>query len=133
MYCPLNHKHRLLEIATDLWQCPKCGFGPTTEGTFPFWAISDVLIINHEAEALSVRYDAHIAVYIASRLQWAIDGEEKSIPGSVQEDLIKYISTKEEKEDNPLPATHAFKVGGDTHRGRLSHLQWESPLGEKLL
>ena len=133
MYCPLNGKHRLIEIAPALWQCPKCGFGPNREGYFYFWAVSYVEIIDHEGEALAVRYDTRLDAYVASQLQWLVDEEERVVPGTIQEELVEYISTRSEKEESPLPAIHNSTVGGDTPRPKLPHLGWSSPLGQKVL
>jgi len=130
MFCPLNGRHRLIEIAPGLWQCPKCGFGPTIDGSFPFWAISCVDIVDHEAEALAIKYDCRLDAYVSSCLRWIVDEEGKVLPGTVDEDLLEYISTKAEKGGSPLPAIYQTNEGP---RPRLRQLAWESHLGPKVL
>lgn len=129
MWCPLTKGHRLLEIAEGLWQCPKCGFGPRSEGRFPFWAMSAVEIVHHEAEALAVRYDPKLDIYVATWLQWVVDGFGIPVPGSVSEELVEYISTSTEKAGGYLPTV--LKSDDPNSDSVLQRMMWESPVGLK--
>jgi hypothetical protein len=130
MLCPLNRGHRLVEIAEGLYQCPKCGSGPRDGGRFPFWAISCVEMVGHDAEALAVRYDQRLDIYVSSWLQWAIDGQGAAIAGSVSQELVEYLSTPAEKAEGYLPAT--TRSGSGCSR-ELSDLMFRTPLGEKVI
>lgn len=130
MLCPLNRGHRLVEIAEGLYQCPKCGAGPRDGGRFPFWAISCVEVAEHDAEALAVRYDPRLGIYVSSWLQWAVDGQGAAIAGSVSQELIEYFSTAKEKSEGYLPA---ITEEGSGCGPELSEMMYPTPLGEKLL
>ena len=130
MLCPLTRGHRLVEIAEGLYQCPKCGAGPRDGGRFPFWAISCVEIGRHDAEALAVRYDPRLCIYVSSWLQWDVDDSGGAIAGSVRQELVEYLSTAQEKAEGYLPAIS--EEGSGCSRA-LSGMMFPEPLGEKLL
>jgi rubredoxin len=130
IYCPVNSRHKLIEIAQGLHQCPKCGFGPTDLGYFPFWAISFIDIVDHEAEALAIKYDPNLDIYISSSLQWIVDEEGRALPGTLFEDLLEYISTPTEKGETPLPVVIKSTTNG--RRPKLTHWSWPL-LGQKIL
>jgi hypothetical protein len=90
-----------------------------------------VNVVDHEAEALAIKYDGKLDAYISSVLHWVVDTEGKVLPGTVQEELLEYISTKREKGDSPLPAVANHWDNGA--KPRLRQQTWDSALGLKIL
>jgi len=128
MLCPLSSAHGMVEIAEGLHQCVKCGAGPRDGGQWGFWAISCVEIAGHEAEALAIRYDARLDIYVSTWLQWIVDDDGAAIAGSVSEELVGYVSTADERAVSLLPAIS--KEGSGCGQD-LSQMMYSHPEGEK--
>lgn len=130
MFCPLNPAHLLIEIAPDLWQCPKCGSGPRDGVRFPFWSLSCVEIFRHEAEGLAIKYNPESGVYVMSSLDWLLDDEGRVLTGTLVEEFLEYISTDQEKREAALPVTSRSGSGCSQE---LSRLMYQSPFGKKVI
>lgn len=121
MECPLNTKHRLIEIAHGVYQCPKCGFGPTEQGNFPFWAITNVALSEEGNEAYAVTYSPSTDAYSASIIYWG--------NGTLEQDVVDWILTPKEKDEAPLPVVFDISI---KPKPKLAYLGWDS-LGQKVL
>ena len=95
---------------------------------FPFWSIAYVEVRDHEAGALAAKYDEFTDSYIVSHLTWQTDLEDNPVIGSLEEHLLEYAATKEEKAEVPLPVVS--KSGNGCSR-ELRRLRFPDPLGEK--
>ena len=128
VFCPLSPSHRLVEIAPELWQCPKCGAGPRDGVRFHFWSLAYVEMLEHEAEGLAIKYSPESDTYVMSSLDWLVDDEGKVLTGSLVESFIECISTPRQKASSTLPAVSKVGSGCSLFRG-----MFEDPLGEKKL
>jgi len=132
MFCPLNPSHELVEIAEGVFQCPFCGYGPNTEGSYGYWALSYVERGEGIISALCVRFRPELDCYAMSSLLWGIDIREKKSPGTLVETYIGLLSTAEELAESPLPVlvTGAKKWSMPPGKPRLKSLGFSS-LGPK--
>lgn len=113
----------MIEVAPDLWQCPQCGAGPKPEGSFSFWAMSHVQLGTKSAEALAVRYDRKLDIYVATGIGWELS-DGFPVPGTVTEELVEYICTPAEEERHALPVIL-------TGTAKLRKMMFDSALGPK--
>lgn len=116
------------EIAPDLWQCPECGSGPRKGGRFPFWSLSCVEMFRHSAEGLATRYDPRLGIYVVTALDWDIDSEGRTVPGSLEETFLEYLSTKEETAGGLLPV---ITKSGSGCSSSLRRMMFPHPEGPK--
>ena len=100
--CPITSAHFLVEVAPALWQCPHCGYGPSTSGHRPYWALSSLEEDDGVVEGISVRYDAGFNSYIMSGVTWKVGDDGVKLPGSFVEAGSARLSV-EDLENAPLP------------------------------
>jgi len=103
IHCPIQPGHLLVEVAPGLHQCPWCGYGPSTSGYRPYWAISDVTITdNGDVDAICVRFDVLRDCYVMSGVSWVVHEGDEKIHGTFIEGGSAVIPL-EELETSPLP------------------------------
>lgn len=99
MLCPIDPAHTLVEIADDLFQCPVCGFGPSTSGYRDYWAVYGVgQVGDDELEAVCCRLDQHTGDYIINEVRW-LPGVRGSF---VEEEGVRLAA--DDLDESPLPA-----------------------------
>jgi len=101
--CPITSAHVLVEVAPDLYQCPHCGYGPSTSGHRPYWALSG--LEEDEAgviEGISIRYDQGLNHYVMSGVTWRVDDSGMKVVGTFVEGGSAVLSD-EDLETSPLP------------------------------
>ena len=105
MFCPLEN-HRMVEIAQDLYQCPKCGAGPRLSAPHSYWALFSPVIEDGIAEALCTMYVArgeHKGEYVVTGVTWEVNQIGKAKIGSLKSELIEYLSSPSELRTGLLP------------------------------
>ena len=118
--CPVDPGHIMVEIATELHQCPECGAGP-----LEFWAVGFVEVDGDLVGGLHVLWRPDLECYVLTNASWRIRAGRR-VPGSLRTSLVGFASTETEVARTPLPLHGAV---GDVLR--LRELMFSSPLGEK--
>ena len=131
MRCPITASHVLVEIAEGLFQCPKCGLGPSSEGERRPWALFNVDERAHDvtAAAVLIRGDG---VVVVSLLSWEL--QDGARVGSLGEEPVDVFSEDEAIETGiPLPAVVVIPSPHNIPPGTipLKERMFRSPQGRK--
>jgi hypothetical protein len=131
MRCPITATHVLVEIAEGLFQCPKCGLGPSSEGERRPWALFSVEENEYGVTAASVllRDDG---VVVVTLLSWELQDGVRI--GELIEEPVDVFTEDEACEAGiPLPAIVLLGSPHNVPPGAipLAPLMFRSPLGRK--
>jgi len=87
-----------------------------------------VEIYKHSAEGLATRYDPRLNIYVVTALEWEVDGDGRVLPGTLAENFLEYLSTKDEVDGGLLPVVTKEGSGCSS---ALRRMMFQSPEGPK--
>lgn len=133
--CPIC-RLETVQIAPGVYQCGRCGYGPSTQGYRGYYCFADVEMYGDEVHALCFRYKSKKEGYVVTAVTWFIDEAGKAFPGKmgVTESLLGYEADPANFPNLPLPivvlSSEKWDMPPDTPC--LTPRMFSNPLGEKI-
>lgn len=132
LFCPIC-RHDTAQIAPGVYQCGRCGYGPSTQGHRGYFCFADVELDGDEIRALCFRFKSKREGYIVTALAWHVNEEGKALRG-LKEEMLGYEDNPENFPNLPLPivvlSPEKWEMPPDTPS--LTDRMFSHPLGEKI-
>lgn len=125
----------MVEIATGLYQCGYCGYGPSNYGNREFYALHYLELTGDMVDGLCVRFDTYKGIYVMTSLTWKLNENGIRKDGGLGEELVGFAADPEELKLLPLPVVVLGKHKWDLHENTppLRKGMFESAYGPKML
>lgn len=132
LYCPIC-RFDTAQIAPGVYQCGRCGYGPSTHGYRSYFCFADIEMLGDEIHALCFRFKSKREGYVVTALCWQVDENGMALKG-LKEEVLGYEANPENFPNLPLPIVvlgpEKWNMPPDTPR--LTDQMFSHPLGEKI-